>query len=498
MKDYSFGNYICALRQGHGLSQFQLGALVGVTDKAVSKWENGSAKPKLSTCIRLASVLDIPIDELLSCKGHSSTTARKDFDHMNQKLWKEAYNRLTIYGDIPPAVCWSRLATEEQALRDTNAIQIFSILGKLEEEARKMSSVFYVAGTISSSFVAWLFGGTKVNPLPPHYRCPKCGKTEFVKNTADGFDLPPKTCTCGAEFLRDGHNIPFEGYCRNKQRGPDVEIRVSEAFKPIAVSIIKSFYENTATVIPINLTPDENSIDIDRLLVYENGDPAISTGNDIRCMTSEQCWNWQKTYPSSVSFTLVPSTLADNIQSAQKKLGTNIVDSHFLYTPQMLKHLYQKRLQDHPITAKLLPSEESLSFSLLLKLDAIIHSTGSWTMVSQGDQRSINEDILLCEGRTSFREIPVFREDILNDISIALRKNGITDHGLALQMMRDVGRRGKYKFKGMPIVIEEIIKSLDLPEWYPDYLKRVAYLFPKGHCIAALIAEVAYEWVCSD
>ena len=39
MRDYSFGNYISVLRERRGLSQFQLGALVGVSDKAVSKWK---------------------------------------------------------------------------------------------------------------------------------------------------------------------------------------------------------------------------------------------------------------------------------------------------------------------------------------------------------------------------------------------------------------------------------------------------------------------------
>ena len=43
MRDYSFGNYISTLRERMGLSQYQLGVLVGVSDKAVSKWENGGS-----------------------------------------------------------------------------------------------------------------------------------------------------------------------------------------------------------------------------------------------------------------------------------------------------------------------------------------------------------------------------------------------------------------------------------------------------------------------
>ncbi len=57
MKDYSLGNFISALREKKGLSQYQLGALVGVTDKAVSKWENGASKPRINTVKKLAQVL---------------------------------------------------------------------------------------------------------------------------------------------------------------------------------------------------------------------------------------------------------------------------------------------------------------------------------------------------------------------------------------------------------------------------------------------------------
>lgn len=66
MKDYAFGNLLTSLRLEKGYSQFQLGQLVGVSDKAVSKWENGSAKPRMATCCKLAEVLEISLDTLLA------------------------------------------------------------------------------------------------------------------------------------------------------------------------------------------------------------------------------------------------------------------------------------------------------------------------------------------------------------------------------------------------------------------------------------------------
>ena len=192
MKDYSFGNYICTLRTRHGLSQFQLGALVDVSDKAVSKWENGDAKPRISTCRRLAEIFGITLNELLSCEQYITTPARKELDKMNRNLWKQSYERLSIYGSTPPAACWSRLAAEETALHGTDAVQSFAALANIQEAARSAGAVITVTGDINSSYAAWLFGATKVNPLQPHYRCPVCGKTEFVSDVADGFDLPEK------------------------------------------------------------------------------------------------------------------------------------------------------------------------------------------------------------------------------------------------------------------------------------------------------------------
>ncbi len=65
MQNYDFGNYVAAMRAKLGLSQYQLGILIGVSDKAVSKWETGSSKPSLEHCMKLAAVFGVSADELL-------------------------------------------------------------------------------------------------------------------------------------------------------------------------------------------------------------------------------------------------------------------------------------------------------------------------------------------------------------------------------------------------------------------------------------------------
>ena len=68
MNDYAFGNFLYMLRTEKGLSQSQLGGLLGVTNKAVSKWENGSAKPNTVLIPRIAEIFGVTVEELFACK----------------------------------------------------------------------------------------------------------------------------------------------------------------------------------------------------------------------------------------------------------------------------------------------------------------------------------------------------------------------------------------------------------------------------------------------
>ncbi len=65
MRDYKFGTYLYNLRREVGLSQAELGRMVGVTNKAVSKWETGEAKPAVKTLIALSKIFDVSIEEMV-------------------------------------------------------------------------------------------------------------------------------------------------------------------------------------------------------------------------------------------------------------------------------------------------------------------------------------------------------------------------------------------------------------------------------------------------
>ena len=75
MKSYVFGNTVYNLRLSKHLSQKDLGNMLGVSDKAVSRWENGSSQPRATLLPKLADALGVSLDKLLSGREKASAVA---------------------------------------------------------------------------------------------------------------------------------------------------------------------------------------------------------------------------------------------------------------------------------------------------------------------------------------------------------------------------------------------------------------------------------------
>lgn len=64
----TLGTYISQLRRQKGMTQLELAGKLGVTDKAVSKWERDLSCPDVSTLPQLAQILGVTTDQLLQLK----------------------------------------------------------------------------------------------------------------------------------------------------------------------------------------------------------------------------------------------------------------------------------------------------------------------------------------------------------------------------------------------------------------------------------------------
>jgi len=76
MNQEKLGKFIVVCRKEHGLTQAQLAEKLGVTDRAVSKWENAKSMPDSSIMLPLCGILGINVNELLT----GEKIAMKDYD----------------------------------------------------------------------------------------------------------------------------------------------------------------------------------------------------------------------------------------------------------------------------------------------------------------------------------------------------------------------------------------------------------------------------------
>ena len=66
MEQIKIGKFIADCRKQNRLTQMQLAEKLGITDKAISKWERGLAMPDTSIMLELCGILGISVNELLS------------------------------------------------------------------------------------------------------------------------------------------------------------------------------------------------------------------------------------------------------------------------------------------------------------------------------------------------------------------------------------------------------------------------------------------------
>lgn len=66
MDQEKIGKFIMELRKKKNMTQKDLADMLGITDRAISKWENGRGLPDHSLILELASILGVSVNELLT------------------------------------------------------------------------------------------------------------------------------------------------------------------------------------------------------------------------------------------------------------------------------------------------------------------------------------------------------------------------------------------------------------------------------------------------
>lgn len=78
MKKQTLGMMISSLRKEKGITQLELAGKMGVTDKAVSKWERDLSFPDINSIPKLAEVFEVSMDELMQVKTETKENMSKN------------------------------------------------------------------------------------------------------------------------------------------------------------------------------------------------------------------------------------------------------------------------------------------------------------------------------------------------------------------------------------------------------------------------------------
>ena len=102
MDQLKIGKFIADCRKRKNLTQMQLAEKLGITDKAISKWERGIAMPDSSIMLELCAILGISVNELLSGEKISMENNNqkneqllldmaKELERKNKAIWSSMW-----------------------------------------------------------------------------------------------------------------------------------------------------------------------------------------------------------------------------------------------------------------------------------------------------------------------------------------------------------------------------------------------------------------------
>ncbi len=105
MNQIKIGKFIADCRKKASLTQMQLAEKLGITDKAISKWERGISMPDTSLMLQLCDILGISVNELLS--GERITMENKN--QKNEQLLLDMAKEMERKNKIIWSAMWTIL-----------------------------------------------------------------------------------------------------------------------------------------------------------------------------------------------------------------------------------------------------------------------------------------------------------------------------------------------------------------------------------------------------
>lgn len=163
MDQIKIGQFIKECRNKNNLTQMQLAEKLGITDRAVSKWENGRAMPDSSLMLDLCKELKITVNDLLSGEVVSVNNYNENSEKIMLEMVreKEKKDRLLLKVEILTGVVCIFIML---------SLTIFASYVPMEESLRVLLVLIGFAPiVIACPFML------KIEQIAGYYECKKCG-----------------------------------------------------------------------------------------------------------------------------------------------------------------------------------------------------------------------------------------------------------------------------------------------------------------------------------
>ena len=163
MDQMKIGRFIAEQRREKKLTQSELAEKLGITDRAISKWENGRSLPDASIMLELCSILGITVTDLLSGE-------RVDMDNYNEQMEKRLIEMVR-----------EKEASDKRLLRLEILIGVLSVIvlfipilvAAYVEMEDWLRVVLVFSGFIPA--IAGFAVAMKLEQVAGYYECAKCG-----------------------------------------------------------------------------------------------------------------------------------------------------------------------------------------------------------------------------------------------------------------------------------------------------------------------------------
>lgn len=162
MDQIKIGSFIASRRKEKGLTQVQLAEMLGITDRAISKWENGRAMPDSSIMLELCDILGITVNELLSGEMIMKNEYNEKLEQNLIEMVKEKEKsdkrllRMEIIVGIPLTIIYF----------------VLIFVASFVEMQSWLRILLFCVGIIP--FLAYMFYAIRIEQVAGYYECQKC------------------------------------------------------------------------------------------------------------------------------------------------------------------------------------------------------------------------------------------------------------------------------------------------------------------------------------